>query len=718
MRNGVNQSALPTFLEEIRTLSLHKYLSEIILASYDGLCKLKAPADVFASVEVLSALHQRFGGQDFTSYLGWYIATGLSQPDFSQLKTLNEDVREKEEKERITLQKSLLRSATELWITGVLTSFNDIKKPKNITKENNAGRSILDRIGSETTPTVQNAPDLQKPFPLIIFREIINNDREYANLPLISSFVKLYARDIFGGSASSIQESEIELNEKEPKVEKHAYAEEDTSTAYVERAYYANPCVVKVRQLFVDLLQTYFEGLKSRILKDQNFLATQGGRNLDAYIKYGEVFGDRQAQFERQLRAQNKLYSSGQVLADVLKASMPDISDITIPTQKNADGIEIIKAQTYFDHTDNSQTPWEDEEEYRFYQQVLDLKPYLPASVIDEAFKRGTEKNAAVPDFIDQFELEGVSEQHDNEEDNATSEKADEASLKSGDLSIGAEMDALLSRLPSLASLESVDQLSIDFCRLNSKASRNRLIKAIRTIPKGRLDLVSLFARLVATLAKYMPDIAQGVVSWLADEFRSLQYRKHKKGLEIPRIANIRYIAELAKFRVIPEHTIFHCLKVGLDDFTHNNIEIICSIMDICGKFLYLNPETSPRMKFYLSTLEKKKTAQHLAPQDRIMIENAVFSICPPENVRFKEIKDRSPIEQFVRKLIYEDLTDKTIYKVVKQIRKLHWEEEDVSLQIISRIVLIVFRLGVFSTKSLPNLGISSLVEYIYLLLP
>ena len=684
MRNGINQAALPTFLEEIRTLSLHKYLSEIILASYDGLCKLKTPADVFAGVEVLSALHQRFGGNEFTSYLGWYIATGLSQPDYLHLKTLNEDIREKEEKERIARQKSLLRTATELWIAGVLTGFSDIKKPKNVTKENNAGRNILDKIGSETSPAAQNAPELHKPFPLVMFREVINNDRDYVNLPIVSSFAKVFARDIFGSSISNLRESEVDLKEKESKFEDGTPAGDNASTPHVEYSYFSNPGVAEVRQEFIDLMRSYYEGLKSRILKDQNFLAAQGCRNLDAYIKYGEVFGDRQAQFERQLRAQSRLYSNGQVLADVLKVNMPDVSDITIPSQKNADGVEIIKAQTFFDHVNNSQSPWEDEEEYKFYQQTLDLKPYLPASVIDEASKRGSDKDASKPNISDHFQTEAASEQQNIGEDKEPVDKSDEGSLKSGDLSIGAEMDALLNKLPNLANSNMVDELAIEFCRLNSKASRNRMIKAVRVIPKGRLDLVSLFARLVATLAKYMPDIAQGVVVWLADEFRSLQNRKHKRGLEIPRIANIRYIAELAKFRVIPEHTIFHCLKVSLDDFTHGNIEIICNIMDTCGKYLFLNSETSSRMKFYLLTLEKKKIAQHLAPQDRMMIETAIFNICPPDNIRFKKIKDRSPTEQFVRKLIYEDLTDKTIYKVVKQIRRLHWEEKDVSIQIYS----------------------------------
>lgn len=59
LRTTVSQATLGTFLQEIRTLILHKYLSEIISACYEGLCKLKSPGDIGAGIEIVSALHQR-----------------------------------------------------------------------------------------------------------------------------------------------------------------------------------------------------------------------------------------------------------------------------------------------------------------------------------------------------------------------------------------------------------------------------------------------------------------------------------------------------------------------------------------------------------------------------------------------------------------------------------------------------------------------------------
>src|ERR1700712_4173239 len=104
LRTAVTAATLNTFLQEIRTLSLHKYLSEIISACYEGLCKLKSPSDIAAGVEIVTALHQRFGPTDFTGYLGWFIGRGLVSPDKSQLKALSQEVRDREEKERLIRQ--------------------------------------------------------------------------------------------------------------------------------------------------------------------------------------------------------------------------------------------------------------------------------------------------------------------------------------------------------------------------------------------------------------------------------------------------------------------------------------------------------------------------------------------------------------------------------------------------------------------------------------
>ena len=129
LRTGISASALSTFLADIRTLSLHKYLSEIISACYEGLCKLKSPGEIAAGVEIISALHQRFGPGEFTRQIGWLLGRGLSTPDKAQLKALTQEMPRAGRKRPVVASSgSCCRVVTELWLVGVLETLDDVEQ--------------------------------------------------------------------------------------------------------------------------------------------------------------------------------------------------------------------------------------------------------------------------------------------------------------------------------------------------------------------------------------------------------------------------------------------------------------------------------------------------------------------------------------------------------------------------------------------------------------
>ncbi|KAG9885013.1 ARM repeat-containing protein, partial [Aureobasidium melanogenum] len=316
---------------------------------------------------------------------------------------------------------------------------------------------------------------------------------------------------------------------------------------------------------------------------------------------------------------------------------------------------------------------WEDEEERRFYENLIDLKDRVPGILLEDGKKKKADGDDQVGKRVD--EASEVKDKSEGAEPKAA--EGDDQSTAIANKTVGAQVDALLAQLVDLTNKDQVDQFAIDFCFLNSKASRNRLVRAIQDIPKGRTDLLPLYSRLVATLGKHLVDVPQALIAYLDEEFRSLQRRKSKDFLGQVRMVNIRYIAELTKFGVVPEHVIFHCLKVSLDDFSRMNIEIISNLLENCGRYLLRNPDTSPRMASFLETLQRKKGAQHLGQQERMLIENAMYYVNPPERAAIQQ-KERTPLELYVRKLIYLDLSKRSLEKVIKQIRKLHWEEPEV----------------------------------------
>ncbi|KAI2780793.1 ARM repeat-containing protein [Daldinia loculata] len=663
LRTAITPATLNTFLQDIRTLSLTKYLSEIISACYEGLSKLKTPGEIDAAVEIVSALHQRFGPSEFTEYLGWLLGKGMATPDKSLLKSLAPEVREKEEKERLVRQRALLRVITELWLVGVLRTLDDVK-PDDATRSANGKNAEL-KIKSTSSTKGGGA----EPFPLEVLKDLLGYDREHVNLPLLVIFVKSFGWDILGvKSAGSEGRKTVEEDGATKSTENHperTEGQEEAGEADSDDPPFASS---ELRERFRNILKRYFDDVKAHLVRDQKNIVTQRGRNSEAYVKSGEVFEDRQANFERQLKAQERLVSNAQVIADAIGAEMPDLKETGDGFSATNGAIGLVKTGEYLRGQSEGAGIWEDEDERRFYENLVDLKGKVPGILLEDGKKKKSDTDEQVGKRAESTEATEPSKPSDVNDDQSTA---------IANKTIGAQVDVLLTRLPELTHKDVVDQVAIDFCFLNSKASRNRLIKGLTEVPKGRTDLLPFWSRLIATLGRYMPDVPKGVVEYLDAEFRSLQRRKEKDFLGQVRLSNIRYLAELTKFGIVPEHVVFHCLKVSLDDFSRMNIEIICNLLENCGRYLLRNADTSPRMATFLETLQRKKSVQHIGQPERMLIENAIYYVDPPERASIQQ-KERTPTELFIRKLIYVDLTKRNYTKVLKQIRRLHWEESEV----------------------------------------
>ncbi|KKA31125.1 hypothetical protein TD95_000607 [Thielaviopsis punctulata] len=667
LRTAISAATLPTFLQEIRTLSLHKYLAEIVSACYEGLCKLKTPADIEAGVEITSALHQRFGPSEFTIYLGWLLGKGMVSPDRSAMKALSPEQREKSEKERIPRQRVLLRVITELWLVDVLRTLDDVARPDDVASA--AKSSSTAKAGETKSRAVRTGS--ADPFPYEVLKDLLNHDREHANLPLLIIFVKAFSWDILGvkpsgGDGRRANDDEVAAQEQksteDPEQSSPAHTPKDDASENTPPPF----APVELQNKFKNILGKYFEDVKRHVVRSQKAIVEQARKNAETYVKAGEVFEDRQASYDKQLKVQERLVASAQVLADALGAEMPDLKD-GMDTGANANGsIGLVKAGEYLKSLAEGAGIWNDEDERRFYENLVDLKGRVPPILLEDGKKKKSENDEQVGKKIDP-----------DAPPMAEAAAMDEQSMIIANKSIGAQVDGLVARLPLMNTKDLVDDIAIDFCFLNSKASRNRLVKALTDVPKGRSDLLPYWARLVATLGQYMPDVPKGLVDYLDSEFRSLQRRKEKEFLGQVRLANIRYLAELTKFGIVPEHVVFHCLKVSLDDFSRMNIDIMCNLLENCGRYLFLNPETSPRMATFLETLQRKKSVLHIGPDERMKIENAMNLVNPPERPAIQQ-KERTPTELYIRKLIYTDMTRRNYSRILKQIRKLHWEEPEV----------------------------------------
>lgn len=637
------------------------------------------------------------------------VGKGLATPEKSLLKSLAAEAREREEKERIVRQRVLLRVVTELWLVGVLRTLDDVTQPDNASH----GKESLSGPSSKAPDTKTKLNGVGKgggaePFPLEVLKDLLGHDRDHANLPLLVIFVKAFGWDILGVREAGFEgRKTVEedgatktangTTEGEDEEEGDSMEDAPPTLDSADDAPLASP---ELQERFRNILNRYFEDVKAHLIRDQKAIGKQARKDSEAYVKSGQVFEDRQANYEKAVKAQERLTSNAQVLAESIGAEMPDLKDSDDSSALGNGGIGLVKTGDYLRGEGEGAGIWEDEDERRFYENLVDLKGKVPGMLLEDGKKKKTDTDEQVGKKID------TSESISTETTAPITKPADDdLSTAIANKTIGAQVDALLARLPDLINKDLIDEAAVDFCFLNSKASRNRLIKAVQEVPKGRSDLLPSYSRLVATLGKYMPDITKGLVDHLDQEFRSLQRRKEKEFLGQARLGNIRYLAELTKFGVVPEHVIFHCLKVSLDDFSRMNIEIICNLLENCGRYLLRNPEMSPRMTSFLETLKRKKSVQHIGQQERMLIENAVYYVDPPVRAAIQQ-KERTPIDLFIRKLVYSDMTTRNYARIIKSIRRLHWEEKEVWIvyKVCRKLLTIYQRLSLSLKRYSPNL--------------
>ena len=413
LRTAITGSTLGAFLQDIRSLSLHKYLSEIISACYEGLCKLKSPSDVSAGVEIVSALHQRFGPAEFTGILAWFIGRGLAAPDKTHLRSLSVEVKEKEERERLSRQRNLLRVVTELWLVGALRSLNDVKPPddaKPKSKDDTASAAGKAGEGGSKGKALANGGRVGEqrdtaPFPLEVLKEILGQDRDHANLPLVLTFLKTYAWDVLGVELQNAEERKIADEKPNPARAVVSEGEQpgvdddddvDNADGKASDAADGSMTSADLQQRFKNLFVQYFDGLKSHLTREQKALTAQARRNAEAYVRSGEVFEDRQSNYEKRVKAQEKLVADAQVLSQVLRLEMPDLREVDDRTTVTSTKVGLVNTDDYLRSQGEGAGIWEDEDERRFYENIVDLKERVPGILLEDGKKKtGADDQAA-----------------------------------------------------------------------------------------------------------------------------------------------------------------------------------------------------------------------------------------------------------------------------------------------------------------------------------
>ncbi|KII92060.1 hypothetical protein PLICRDRAFT_50491 [Plicaturopsis crispa FD-325 SS-3] len=672
-------------LKDIDSLTLEKYIDEIAGAAVEGISRCKTEKDVWSAVEIICALHRRFP-KSFTPVLVSSLSTALAPPSRTALAAMPQEQREKEETARVVRQRPVLRVCAELALVGII---ND-------------------------SPTRSGGEFIMK-----ALKDLLSNDPSLSSLPLLSTFLKSYSRPYLGITPPATKQISAV---SEPGTLSSATTNAQNG-AFPELFNEQEELVEQdVRDRFKRMCEGYFENVSKKLVIEHKRLQEQDRKNHEAYIRSGEIFEDRQQAYEKMTKGYEKLLASCQTLAELLYLPMP-----SLPTSAQKTDSILIGSNSGHHLGDDSEEAllaaggkWEDEEERRFFEDIQDLKDFVPKSVLgieddgessgngDDEAKVEAEKEKAEEEARKlEEELEGLKIQSDQ----AANGNGDVPRAKRDATATGDEDDnddgaatptpispklltpplspnltpqgpsqlltALLARLPEATNRALIDQAAVDFAFLNSKAARKRLVRFLGQVPKNRTDLLPHYSRFVATLNRYMPDIGNELVSLLDEEFRYLQRKKNVvKELSEVRLKNITFLSNLTKFRVVPPHLILHIFKVCLDDFSGTNVENIALLLEGCGRFLLRSDDTRQRFATMVELMRRKQSMQHFDQRQLLLLENAYYQCNPPERAPRQE-KERSTVELFVRHLIYDVLAKKTIDKVLRLIRKLDWDDAE-----------------------------------------
>uniref|UniRef100_A0A8C7M3Q5 Regulator of nonsense transcripts 2 n=1 Tax=Oncorhynchus kisutch TaxID=8019 RepID=A0A8C7M3Q5_ONCKI len=370
------------------------------------------------------------------------------------------------------------------------------------------------------------------------------------------------------------------------------------------------------QQPFQNLLREYFTSLTKHLKKDHRELQNIERQNRRILHSKGELSEDRHKQHEEFATSYQKLLANTQSLADFLDENMPELPLDKTVQEEHGPGIDIFTPGKPGEY-DLEGGIWEDEDARNFYENMVDLKAFVPAILFKDNEKskdKEEAKDAAATTEELELELEALDIADDPLELDGPDEAENEAELakklldeqeqEDEEASTGSHLklivDAFIQQLPNCVNRDLIDKAAMDFCmNMNTKSNRRKLVRALFTVPRQRLDLLPFYSRLVATLHPCMSDVADDLCSILKGDFRFHIRKKDQINIETKN-KTVRFIGELAKFKLFSKTDTLHCLKMLLSDFSHHHIEMACTLLETSGRFLFRSPDSHLRTSVLL----------------------------------------------------------------------------------------------------------------------
>ena len=310
LKQGITKESKTGLLNDIREVSLEKYLSEIITTTNEALFKNSGKGDdIVAVVEIVSGLHQRFN-MDFTLPL---IESFL----FIFETSSDEAETEKDKTTRTNVLKACTRVLIELHLTGVLPSLDDLNK-------------------SKLPPFVVKRYSKKEPIVFIVLREVLNYKfKEALTTPVAILILKKYPELL----SEEVSDMDNLINSEELKT-----------------------LLRSLFKIYKDIVfqQTVELNKKTiKLMKEHHKAQIRTGKESSEYL---DDFNELNPIFE-------KFSTVATALAEAFNMDPPELLDIEQSLKEQEPSI-ITPAS---DWKEKQEPIWENEENRRFYENLADL---------------------------------------------------------------------------------------------------------------------------------------------------------------------------------------------------------------------------------------------------------------------------------------------------------------------------------------------------------
>jgi len=418
--------------------------------------------------------------------------------------------------------------------------------------------------------------------------------------------------------------------------------------------------------------------------------------------------GSLSEQRERGLADAQKLLEtikkSIEALAEAIDMSIPVLAEEEKVSQNTNEGagLELYKGE---DDRDANLGPFDDEETRSFYCDIPDLLTTIPAALLGHS-PEDVERIQAINMKKYGSGFESMAEESDSSilAGNGNTAQDDSSSFSEDiqeDSSVpnsstndfhdddGENKDTphykltllIEQELPECNRRDKIDQVAEKFCVNHgaSKGSRKRLQRSLFLIPRSRLDLLPYYARIAAIFDRVFPDIAMSLITELEQQFHGLARWKKQHSVE-NRLRNARFLGELTKFRVAPPIVVLRCLRRCLEDFNGYNVDVACSLLESCGRYLHRTKHTASKLTTLMDTMARIRKARNFDERTIALINSAFYMVIPPQAGTRKASKIISPIEAYLKDLLLVRLfpDGKMIAFVSKQILRFPWSNANV----------------------------------------